>query len=189
MGKNEGIKEKVISLLMEKYEKEPKKVKKFSQGIYYLLEHIKRRRISSVSPSFISSEPQIEEAFRELKEYLNGKKIPRKELLLYFARIAGMERRNDDFYKALDRFLKEIYPKGLPDKKVRRTLNKQSREDMVVSLKKGINLGITRGGNPVWIEIDPQEIREREQLLSMIGVLEDPEPDVSIKHDKILYGK
>ena len=189
MGTNAGIKEKVISLLMEKDEKEPLKVKRFSEQIFRLLEQVKHKRTKFSSSFFTSSETQIEKAFKAIMEYVNGKRLRKKELLLHLARIAGMERRNQCFYEALDKFIKDLYPKGLPNKKIHRTINKQSSEDMVVYLKKGIKLGITRGGDPVWIEIDHTELKKREGLTSMIGIFSDSDPEASIKHDKLLYGQ
>jgi|GEM_PF-2261974 hypothetical protein len=185
---------RIIAILEEKLRRNPVSLRKFSPELFTLVASLikkpkprQKRYSSTLAPGF----QEIERSRAIIKAYLEGKQNQRPNLIKAFAMLACNNKRDDEFYAAAEKLLAQLWPKGLPKKKGRKAIRKGKRrgEDAIVSLILGLEVGVTTGWDIYWIEFDPEKYEKRKRMLSVIGMGDDPDPDASVRHDELLYGR
>ncbi len=183
-------KEVIFKEIFKKYKEDPEFIKCFFPKIFEIFEKQTKKEVPQWEPflplsKLTSEEEKIhkEKLQKLLDKYKKENTLTKEEGLEILEHLIDLGIKNTDNYKEAI----EIPGKVLQidfNKEINKKFNFRKGEvARTVPLILGVNLHLTWDGKILEIELKKKEIELRKKAMNFVGIGEDKEKDVSIRHD------
>lgn len=186
----QNLKDFVFKECIKKYKEAPQLLNFILPNVFEKLDKFKKNKnIKKPPPSIIQNltpkeeELHIKKLNQLLEKYKKENKLSKEECLEMISHITAL---NIDKIENFEEIIK-IISEGLNinfDEEKNKTINfKKGVASHRVNLVRGVKIYQTWDGKVVKIVLDKKKIKERKELMSFVGIGEDKEKDISIRHD------